>query len=294
MRSLAGKTLFVTGGSRGIGLSIAVRAGKDGANVIIAAKTAEPNPKLPGTIFDAANEIEKAGGKALAVQCDIRYLDQIEAAVNKGVARFGGIDILINNASAINLAGTLDLPVKTYDLMHGINTRGTYMTSRACLPYLLKSSNPHVLNISPPLSMNPKWFKNHTAYTMAKYGMSMCVLGMSAEFQDKGVAFNALWPKTTIATAAVKNLLGGDSMIDRSRTPDIMADAAWAILTRNAKNCTGHFFVDEDVLIEEGVKEFDKYAVNPKYKNDLVLDFFLDSFDNKQAPTTWGKMGAKL
>jgi len=277
MRSLRGKTLFITGASRGIGLSIALRAARDGANVIVAAKTAEPNPKLPGTIFEAASAIEKAGGKALAVQCDIRDVDQIEAAVNKGVAAFGGIDILVNNASAINLLGTLQLPVKSYDLMHSINTRGTYMTTRACLPHLLKSKNPHVLNLSPPLSMSPKWFKNHTAYTMAKYGMSMCVLGMAAEFSAQGVGVNALWPKTAIATAAVKNLLGGDDMVQRSRTPEIMADAAWAILTRESKKCTGNFFVDEEVLTSEGVKNFDKYLVNPKYKDSLVLDFFLEN-----------------
>jgi len=266
--------LFITGASRGIGLAIALRAAKDGANIIIAAKTSEPNPKLPGTIFDAAEQIEKSGGKALAVQCDIRFVEQIEAAVNKGIARFGGIDVLVNNASAINLTGTLDLPVKTYDLMHGINSRGTYMTTRTCLPYLLKSQNPHILNISPPLSMKSKWFKNHTAYTMAKYGMSMCVLGMAEEFKEEGVGINALWPKTSIATAAVKNLLGGDAVVDRSRTPDIMADAAWAILTRDSKRCTGNFFVDEEVLRTEGVADFEKYAVNPKYHDNLILDFF--------------------
>jgi len=216
------------------------------------------------------------------VQCDIRDVVQIEAAVNKGVATFGGIDILINNASAINLMGTLDLSVKSYDLMHTINTRGTYMTTRACLPHLLKSKNPHVLNISPPLSMDPKWFKNHTAYTMAKYGMSMCVLGMSAEFADQGVGINALWPKTAIATAAVQNLLGGDEMVQRSRTPEIMADSAWAILTRDSRKCNGNFFVDEAVLLAEGQTNFDQYLINPKYKGSLVLDFFLERTDSQE------------
>jgi len=276
MSSLKGKTLFITGASRGIGKAIALAAAKQEANIIIAAKTVEPHAKLDGTIYTAAEEIVKAGGQALPCTVDIRFEDQIEKAVKEGVAKFGGIDIVVNNASAISLTGTLDTPAKRYDLMHQVNTRGTFMTSKACLPYLLKASNPHILNISPPLSMQPKWFKNHVAYTMAKYGMSMCVLGMAEEFKDKGIAVNALWPKTVIATAAVQNLLGGDEMISRSRTPDIMADAAIAIFNKNSKTITGNFFVDEEVLRMEGMTNFDKYLVNPKYKDNLETDFFLD------------------
>ena len=271
--SLNGKTLFITGASRGIGLAIALRAAKDGANVAVAAKTAEPHKHLPGTIYSAAEEIEKAGGKALPLVCDIRSEEMVLDAVAKAVERFGGIDILVNNASAISLTGTLSTPMKRYDLMHQINTRGTYLCSQACLPHLKKAANPHVLNLAPPLSMKPKWFKDHVAYTMAKYGMSMCVLGMAEEFRKDGVAFNALWPKTAIATAAIR-LIGGDPMMKHSRTPEIMADAAHAIFTKPSRECTANFFIDEDVLRGEGVTDFVQYAVDPSV--DPMPDFFLD------------------
>ena len=272
--TLQGKTLFITGASRGIGKAIALRAAKDGANVVIAAKTAEPHPKLEGTIYTAAAEIEAAGGKALPLVVDIRHEDQIAEAVGKAVETFGGIDVLINNASAIMLTGTLQTPMKRYDLMHQVNARGTFACSQACLPHLLKADNPHILNISPPLNLNPRWFKNHVAYTMAKYGMSMCVLGMAAKFASKGVGVNALWPRTSIATAAVNNLLGGEQMMKQSRTVEIMSDAAYAILNRDAKACNGNFFIDDEVLAEEGVTDLDKYAVDPSQQ--LVTDFFLD------------------
>jgi citronellol/citronellal dehydrogenase len=274
MTTLAGKTLFITGASRGIGKAIALRAAKDGANVVIAAKTAEPHAKLEGTIYTAAEEIEQAGGKALPLMVDIRLEEQIHAAVAKTVETFGGIDVLINNASAIMLTGTLDTPLKRFDLMHSVNARGTFACSQACIPHLLKAENPHILNISPPLNMHPRWFQGHVAYTMAKYGMSMCVLGMAAEFARKGLAVNALWPRTSIATAAVNNLLGGDAMMKRSRTVEIMADAAHHILTRPAKQCTGNFFIDEDLLRSAGVEDFSKYAVDPSA--ELLQDFFLD------------------
>jgi citronellol/citronellal dehydrogenase len=270
--SLRGKTLFITGASRGIGLAIAVRAARDGANVAIAAKTTEPHPKLPGTIYTAAKEIEDAGGKALPLQVDIRHEEQVFEAVKKTAETFGGIDICVNNASAINLTGTEALDMKRYDLMHGINTRGTFVTSKACIPYLKKAANPHVLNLSPPLNMEERWFAPHVAYTMAKFGMSMCVLGMAGEFRKDGIAFNALWPRTTIATAAVQNLLGGDAMIRGSRKPEIMADAAYAIFNRPAKETTGNFFIDEDVLTQAGVTDFEHYAVDPTAK--LFPDFF--------------------
>jgi citronellol/citronellal dehydrogenase len=273
MASLKGKTLFITGASRGIGKAIGLRAAADGANVVVAAKTAEPHPKLEGTAFTAVEEFEKAGGKGLACITDIRYEEQVQAAVEETVKKFGGIDILVNNASAISLTGTLETPMKRYDLMHGINTRGTFMTSQICLPHLLKASNPHILNISPPLAMEPRWFAGHVAYTMAKFGMSMCVLGMAEEFREQGVAVNALWPETVIATAAVRNLLGGQMMVDQGRTPQIMADAAYAILTRDSRKCTGNFYVDTDVLKEEGVTNFEKYSVVPGAK--LLQDFFL-------------------
>jgi citronellol/citronellal dehydrogenase len=272
MANLQGKTLFITGASRGIGLAIGLRAARDGANVVIAAKTAEPHPKLPGTIYSAAEEIEKAGGKALPIVCDIRFEEQVEAAVAQAVERFGGIDVCVNNASAISLTGTLQTPMKRYDLMHSINTRGTYLTSQKCLPHLLKAENPHILNLSPPLSMQPKWFGPHVAYTMAKYGMSMCVLGMAEEFKGK-VAVNALWPRTVIATAAVQNLLGGDETMKVSRTPDIMGDAAYAILTKGT-DFSGRFLIDEDFLRSEGVKDFSHYSVTPG--GELAPDFFVD------------------
>ncbi len=272
--NLKGKTLFITGASRGIGLAIGLRAARDGANVVIAAKTAEPNPKLPGTIYTAAEEIEKAGGKALPVMCDIRFEEQVEAAVQQAVDKFGGIDICVNNASAISLTGTLETPMKRYDLMHSINGRGTFLTSQKCLPHLLKSSNPHILNLSPPLTaLKAKWFGPHVAYTMAKYNMSLCVLGMAEEFKGR-VAVNALWPKTVIATAAVQNLLGGDETMKVSRKPDIMGDAAYAILTKSHKDFTGNFVIDEELLKSEGVTDLSHYSMIPG--GNLAPDFFVD------------------
>ncbi|HEY5147480.1 MAG TPA: NAD(P)-dependent oxidoreductase [Polyangiaceae bacterium] len=270
---LEGKTLFITGASRGIGKAIGLRAARDGANVVIAAKTDQPHPKLAGTIHTAAEEIERAGGRALACVVDVRSEDQIKIAVEAAVKKFGGIDVLVNNASAIQLTGTTDTPMKRYDLMHQINTRGTYACSQACIPYLLKASNPHVLNLSPPLDMQEKWFAPHVAYTMAKFGMSMCVLGMAGEFRSAGIAFNALWPRTVIATAAVQNLLGGDATIRGSRTPEIMADAAYVILTRPSRECTGNFFIDDDLLRSTGVTDFAKYQQVPGA--DLIPDFFV-------------------
>jgi len=271
--SLKGKTLFITGASRGIGKAIALRAAKDGANIIIAAKTVEENPKLPGTIYSAKEEIEAAGGKALACIVDVRNEAQIAEAAALGAKTFGGIDILVNNASAISLSGTLETPMKRFDLMHQINTRGTYACSQACLPYLLKAENPHILNLSPPLNMEERWFAPHVAYTMAKFGMSMCVLGMAGEFRDKGVAVNALWPKTVIATAAVQNLLGGDTVIAQSRKPEIMGDAAHAILTKPSRSFTGQFCIDEDVLIQAGIKDLSVYSFVPGA--DLLPDYFI-------------------
>ncbi|XP_070707207.1 hydroxysteroid dehydrogenase-like protein 2 isoform X2 [Pempheris klunzingeri] len=268
---LAGCTLFITGASRGIGKAIALKAARDGANIVIAAKTAEPHPKLPGTIYTAAQEVEAAGGKALPCVVDIRDEQQVGEAVQKAVERFGGIDILVNNASAISLTGTLETPIKKVDLMLGINLRGTYLTSKLVIPHLLKSSRPHILNLSPPLNLNPVWFKNHTAYTMAKYGMSMCVLGMAEEFRGQ-IAVNALWPRTAIQTAAM-DMLGGDGVSKQCRTADIMADAAYAVLSR-PKDYTGHFLVDEDILKEHGVQDFEQYAVQPGHP--LLPDFFLD------------------
>jgi citronellol/citronellal dehydrogenase len=271
--TLKDKRIFITGASRGIGLAMALRAARDGAKIAIAAKTTEPHPKLPGTIYSAAEEIEAAGGTALPLLCDAREEDQVRAAVDKTVEAFGGLDILINNASAISLTGTLHTPMKKYDLMHSVNVRATYMTSQVCLPHLLKGNNPHILMNSPPLNMDPKWFKNHVAYTMAKYGMSMCVLGMAEEFRDEGVAVNALWPRTGIATAAIK-MLGGDPMMAASRKPEIMSDAAHWVLTQDAKTCTGNFFIDEEVLKGAGVTDFDQYAYSPG--TPLMPDFFLD------------------
>ncbi len=272
-RSLAGKTLFITGASRGIGLSIALRAARDGANIVIAAKTTEPHPKLPGTIYTAAKEIEAAGGKALPCIVDIRDEAQIAAAVAKAVETFGGIDILINNASAISLTGTVATSMKRYDLMHGVNTRGTFACSQACIPHLRKASNPHILNNSPPLNMEPRWFGPHVAYTMAKFGMSMCVLGMAEELKSEGIAVNAIWPRTVIATSAVQNLLGGDSTMQGSRTPEIMADAAYAILTRPSREFTGNFCIDDEVLAQEGVTDLSKYQSVPGAT--LLPDFFI-------------------
>jgi citronellol/citronellal dehydrogenase len=269
---LANKTLFVTGASRGIGLAIALRAARDGANVAIAAKTVKPDPRLPGTIFTAAEEIEKAGGKALPLPCDIRDEQGVEKALAETVAKFGRIDILVNNASAISLTGTLATPMKRYDLMHQINGRGTYLVSQKCIPHLVKAANPHVLNLSPPLDFDVKWFANHPAYTLAKYSMSVYAWAMAAEFKDK-IAFNCLWPRTAIATSAIKNVLGGDEAMKACRKPEIMADAAYAIFNRPAKSCTGNFFIDDEVLAAEGVTNFDQYAVSPGTK--LMPDFFV-------------------
>jgi citronellol/citronellal dehydrogenase len=271
--SLRGKTLFITGASRGIGLAIGLRAARDGANVAIAAKTSEPNPKLPGTVFTAAQDIDKAGGKGLPIVCDIRFEEQIAAAVKKTVDTFGGIDVLVNNASAISLTGTEQTPMKRYDLMHQINTRGTFACSQACVPHLKKSSNPHILNISPPLNMEERWFAPHVAYTMAKFGMSMCVLGMAGEFRRDGIAVNALWPRTAIATAAVQNLLGGEAAMRGSRKPSIMGDAAHAILTKPSREFTGQFRIDDDVLAAEGKTDLSEYAMDPNAQ--LLPDYFI-------------------
>ena len=274
---LSGKRIFVTGGSRGIGLAIALRAARDGASVAIAAKTSEPNPKLPGTIHSAAQEIRDAGGVALPIQCDLRDEEQIAAAVNQAAQEFGGIDILINNASAINLTPTEATPAKRFDLMFDVNVRGTFLTSQAAIPHLRESAkagrNPHILTLSPPLSMKAKWFQHHVAYTMAKYGMSMCVLGMSEEFRKTGIAINALWPRTAIDTAALQMIPGVNTAA--CRTPEILADAAYVILNRESKDCTGNFFVDDEVLATVGVTDLDKYSVVPG-TTDFLLDFFLD------------------
>ena len=271
--SLKGRTLFITGGSRGIGKAIGLRAARDGANVVIAAKTVEPHPKLPGTIHTAAREMEAAGGRALACQVDIRFEDQVEAAVSEAAETFGGIDILVNNASAISLTGTLDTPMKRYDLMHDINARGTFLCSKACIPHLERAQNPHILNNAPPLDLDAGWFAPHVAYTTAKFGMSLCVLAMAEEFRAQGIAVNALWPRTVIATAAVRNLLGGEEVVRRSRKPEIMADAAHAILMKNSREFTGNFLIDEDLLRAEGITDFDAYAVTPGA--ELIPDFFV-------------------
>jgi citronellol/citronellal dehydrogenase len=274
MPDLRNKTIFISGGSRGIGLAIATRAAKDGANIIIAAKTSAPHPKLLGTIHTAAAEIEAVGGQALPVVCDIRDDTAVQEAVQAGVAQFGGIDICINNASAISLTPTLQTPMSRFDLMHQVNTRGTFLVSQTCIPHLLKAENPHILNLSAPLNMQEKWFKNHVAYSIAKYGMSMCVLGMAGEFREQGIAVNALWPRTAIATAAVQNLLGGDEMTARSRTPEIMADAAYVILTKPSREFTGNFCIDDEVLESAGITDLSRYAVNPE--KDLLPDFFVE------------------
>jgi citronellol/citronellal dehydrogenase len=275
--SLKGKRIFITGGSRGIGLAIALRAAADGASIAIAAKTADPNPKLPGTIFTAAAEIEAAGGKALAIQCDIRDENAITAAVNQTAEAFGGIDIVINNASAINLTNTENTPAKRFDLMMGVNTRGTFLTSQAALPYLKKSAqdgfNPHILMLSPPLSMKGKWFKPHLAYTMAKYGMSMCVLGLADELKRDGIGVNALWPRTAIDTAALAMIPGVDT--EFCRKPEILSDSAYIIFNRSAKECTGNFFIDDELLASEGITDLDKYSVVPGTK-EFIQDLFVD------------------
>ena len=283
MTTLKNRTIFMSGGSRGIGLAIALRAARDGANVAIAAKTAEPHPKLPGTIYTAAEEIEAAGGKALPVVCDIRDDTAVEAAVAKTVAEFGGIDICINNASAISLTPVEHTPMKRYDLMNDVNARGTYLVSKTCLPHLKEGTNPHILNLSPPLVMEEKWFRNHTAYSMAKYGMSLCTLGMSGEFRKHGIAVNSLWPLTAIDTAAVRNVLGGDSMARVSRTPDILADAAHLVLTKPSDSFTGQFVIDEPFLRYHGVEDFAQYA--PGYGGPLAPDFFLPDEVVEASPT---------
>ena len=271
--SLAGKTLFITGASRGIGLAIALRAAKDGANVAVAAKTAEPHKHLPGTVYTAAEEIEKAGGKALPLIVDVREEASVMEAVEKTVQTFGGIDITVNNASAIQLTGTLATDMRRYDLMHQINARGTYLTSKATIPHLKNAANPHVLMLSPPLDMSPRWFGTHVAYSMAKFGMSMCVLGMAEEFRDDGVAFNALWPRTGIATAAIKFALAGDEGMSHCRTPDIMADAAYAIFNKPSREFTGNFLIDDTFLYGEGERDFGRYSVDPS--KPLMPDFFV-------------------
>ncbi len=271
--SLTGKTLFITGGSRGIGLAIALRAARDGANVAVAAKTSEPDPRLPGTIHSAVDEINAAGGHGLACVCDVRIEEQIQAAVKRTVETFGGIDILVNNASALFLAGTLDTPAKRFDLVHSVNVRGTFLTSQACLPHLRRAVNPHILTLAPPLNFEARWFAPHLAYSLSKFGMSLCVLGMAEEFRTDGIAVNALWPRTAIATAAIRNLLGGDDAVRRCRKPEIVADAAYSIVTRSSRECSGNFFIDDDVLRADGVSDLSNYAVDPAA--ELLPDFFV-------------------
>jgi citronellol/citronellal dehydrogenase len=273
--SLEGRTLFISGGSRGIGLAIALRAARDGANVALIAKTAEPHPRLEGTVFTAAEQIEEAGGSALPIVGDIRDEGQVFAAVEQAVQRFGGIDVCVNNASAINLAGTEALEMKRYDLMQDINTRGTFVVSKACVPHLRQSDNPHVITLSPPLNMDPRWLKGHVGYTLAKYGMSMCTIGMAEEFRDDGIAFNALWPRTIIATAAVQNLLGGEEAMARSRRPELVADAAHAIVTRPSRECTGNLFLAEDVLAQEGITDMAVYSYGAEAA-EPIPDLFVD------------------
>jgi citronellol/citronellal dehydrogenase len=274
MGAFEGKTMFISGGSRGIGLAIAKRVAADGANVALIAKTAEPHPKLPGTVYTAADEIEAAGGRALPIVGDIRFDDQVDAAVAATVEAFGGIDTCVNNASAIALLNTAALPMKMYDLMQDINTRGTYTVSRACIPYLKKADNPHILTLSPPLNMRPHWFANHVAYSIAKYGMSMCTLGMAAEFAADGIAVNSLWPRTIIATAAVQNLLGGDEAMRRSRRPEILADAAYEVINRPSRDHTGNFYIDDEVLAEAGITDLSGYSFveDAELQRDIFLD----------------------
>lgn len=272
MADLKGKTLFITGASRGIGLAIALRAARDGANIVVAAKTVSPNPRLPGTIYTAAEAIEAAGGKALPMELDIRAEEQVNAAVDKAAKHFGGIDILVNNASAISLTGTAETSLKRFDLMMGVNVRGTFVCSQACLPYLAKASNPHILTLSPPLNMQAKWFGPHVAYTLAKYGMSMCMLGMAEEFRPLGIGVNALWPRSIIATAALQVIPGAHP--ERGRTPEIVADAAHWILAQDSRTTSGNFFIDDDVLARSGVTDLSGYAVTPG--EPLQMDFFLD------------------
>jgi citronellol/citronellal dehydrogenase len=275
MSDLQGKTIMMSGGSRGIGLAIALRAARDGANVALLAKTAEPHPRLSGTVYSAAAEIETAGGRALAIVGDVRDDRAVDDAVEQAVERFGGIDIVVNNASAIDVSPSATISMKRYDLMQDVNTRGTFLLSRMCLPYLREAANPHVLTLSPPLSLDPRWYGPHLAYTLAKFGMSMCTLGMAAEHADAGIAFNSLWPRTIIATAAVQNILGGDAAMARSRRPEIVADAAHQILTRPARTTTGNFFIDDEVLAETGITDLTQYAYNDGA--DLLPDLFLET-----------------
>ena len=283
MAGLEGKTVFITGASRGIGRAIALRCARDGAKVVVTAKTVAPHPKLPGTIHEVAREVEQAGGRALAIALDVRDETAIAAAVAQAAGHFGGIDILVNNASAIQLSGTLDTHPRRFDLMFGVNVRGTFLCSQACLPHLLKADNPHILNLAPPLALDAKWFRDHLAYTMAKYGMSMCTLGMAEEFRDRGVAVNSLWPRTTIATAAIAVNFPPE-ILRASHKPDIMADAAHAIFRRDSRSATGHFHIDEDVLREEGVTDFEAYAVTPG--TEPYTDLFLEGFSNGQEEKT--------
>lgn len=285
MPTLEGRTVFITGGSRGVGLAIARRCGQDGANVVIAAKTDRPHPKLPGTLHEAAAEVEAAGGRCLPVVTDIRDEAAVDNAVDAAVERFGGIDVLVNNASAIHLAGTLELPMKRFDLMHEVNVRGTYLCSQRCLPHLLEAASPHILTLAPPLDLQPRWFRDHVGYSLAKFGMSLCMLGMAEEFRARGVACNALWPRTLLKTAAVDNLLGGPAVSARGRHPGIVADAAHAILTRPSRECTEQFFIDEDVLRAEGVTDFSRYRVDPALpESELALDLFVDPEWNAGTP----------
>ncbi len=286
--TLSGRTLFITGASRGIGLAIGLKCARDGANVAIAAKTAEPNPKLPGTIYSAAEEIEKAGGKALPLTVDVRDEAQVRAALEKTAATFGGIDIVVNNASAISLTNSQATDMKRFDLMHQINARGTFMVSKFAVPFLEKSANPQILMLSPPLDLKEKWFAGSTGYSMAKYGMSLVVLGLAGELRPRGIAVNALWPRTTIATAAIKNLLGGEAIMRSSRTPDILADAAHMIFLKDAKSFSGHFLIDDTFLFENGVREFDRYRVDPTV--DLAPDFFVP--DDSKPPVSLAKVAA--
>jgi citronellol/citronellal dehydrogenase len=273
MLNLKNKTLFITGASRGIGKAIALRAAQDGANIAVVAKTKEPHPKLPGTVYTAVEEVDAAGGNGLACIADIRFEEQVQAAVDSTIKEFGSIDILINDASAISLTPTLQTKMKRFDLMFSVNVRGTFLCSKLCIPHLKKAENPHILNLSPPLNLDPKWFSHHVAYTMSKYGMSMCVLGMAEEFKKNNIAVNALWPRTSISTAAVKNLLGGESAVKHSRKPEIVADAAYYIITEPSSECTGNFFIDDEVLIEHGITDLSKYSVVPNAR--LIPDFFL-------------------
>ncbi len=286
--TLSGKTLFITGGSRGIGLAIGLRAARDGANVAIAAKTAEPNPKLPGTIYSAAEEIEKAGGNALPLVVDVRDEAQVRAGLERTFAMFGGIDIVVNNASAISLTNSQATEMKRFDLMHQINARGTFMVSKFAVPFLEKSDNPHILMLSPPLDLKEKWFSGSTAYSMAKYGMSLVVLGLAGELRARGVAVNALWPRTTIATSAIQNLLGGDAMMRASRTPEILADAARLIFLEDAKSFSGNFLIDDTFLFENGLRDFDRYRVDPSV--DLAPDFFVP--EDPAPPVSLAKVSA--